>query len=513
LANLPQVEVRGEVFLPWDSFEANNKEREANGEALFANPRNAASGSLRHLDPRVVAARKLDFFAYTLHLPTAEDSWPATQWESLDLLKSCGFCVNPHRQLCQTIEAVGEYYDSWDKKRFELPYMTDGVVVKIDSFHLQNRLGFTNKFPRWAVALKYPAEEVPTRVIAIELNIGRTGAVTPLAHLEPVQLAGTTVRRATLHNADRIAKLDLRVGDTVIVRKAGEIIPEVVRVLPELRPDQTTIFAMPENCPACGNKLVKLQDEAVTRCVNIQCPAILKRSIVHWVSRDALDIRGLGEKVVEQVVKAGLVTAIPDLYELTLDRLSQIDRLGERSATKIIAAIAASKERPWSRVLYGLGIRHVGSSIAEILTQKFPSAELLSQAKATDIESIYGIGIEIAQSLYQWWQIPANRETIDRLRTHGIQLQETTDENSPTGDTSSLPLTGLVFVVTGTLPTLDRKDAKALIKKNGGKVTDSVSQKTNFLVVGENAGSKLDKAAELNIPTLSEADLLAKIGN
>jgi DNA ligase (NAD+) len=513
LADLPQVEVRGEVFLPWDSFEANNKEREANGEALFANPRNAASGSLRHLDPRVVAARKLDFFAYTLHLPMAEDSLPATQWESLDLLKSCGFRVNPNRQLCQTIEAVGEYYDSWDKKRFELPYMTDGVVVKIDSFDLQNRLGFTNKFPRWAVALKYPAEEVPTRVIDIELNVGRTGAVTPLAHLEPVQLAGTTVRRATLHNADRIAELDLRIGDTVIVRKAGEIIPEVVRVLPELRPDRTTIFAMPENCPACGNKLVKPIDEAVTRCVNIQCPAILKRSIVHWVSRDALDIRGLGEKVVEQVVEAGLVNAIPDLYELTLDRLSQIDRLGEKSATKIIAAIAASKERPWSRVLYGLGIRHVGSSIAEILTQKFPSAELLSQAKSTDIESIYGIGIEIAQSVYQWWQIPTNRDTIGRLRTHGIQLQETIDENSPSGDASNLPLTGLVFVVTGTLPTLDRNDAKALIKKNGGKVTDSVSKKTNFLVVGENAGSKLDKAVELNIPTLSEADLLAKIGN
>ncbi len=500
------VEVRGEAFLPIEVFEQINQEREAAGEQLFANPRNAAAGTLRQLDPKIVARRRLDFFAYTLHIPGKDDAdVTRTQWEALEMLQTLGFRVNPNRKRCASLEEVRDYYNSWDTQRRNLPYMTDGVVVKLNSFALQEQLGFTQKFPRWAIALKYPAEEAPTVVKNISVNVGRTGALTPLAEMQPVQLAGTTVQRATLHNRDRIAELDIRIGDTVIVRKAGEIIPEVVRVLPELRPADTQPFQMPTHCPVCSQPVIRPTGEAVTRCINTSCPAILKGALTHWASRNALDINGLGEKLVEQLVDQAVVHSVADLYDLTVEQLTSLERLGKKSAEKLVSAIAQSKTQPWSRVLYGLGIRHVGSVNAQTLVQQFPTVEQLASASAAHIEGVYGIGPEIAQSVYSWFQVPANQALIDRLRKAGLQLARKIELTNPT---KSQPLRGKTFVITGTLPTLKRDEAKALIEQAGGKVTNSVSSKTDYLVAGEEAGSKLEKAQALGIPQLSEAQLL-----
>ncbi|MBD2608485.1 NAD-dependent DNA ligase LigA [Scytonema hofmannii FACHB-248] len=508
LENVERVEVRGETFLPLEVFKQINSQRLAAGEQLFANPRNATAGTLRQLDSRIVAQRQLDFFAYTLHIPGLDDASIAnTQWEALELLQNIGFRVNPNKHLCATYAEVAEYYQHWDTERLNLDYMTDGVVVKLNSFKLQEQLGFTQKFPRWAVALKYAAEEAPTRVENIAVNVGRTGALTPLAEMRPVQLAGTTVSRATLHNSDRIAQLDIRIGDTVIVRKAGEIIPEVLRVLKELRPDDTKPFVMPTHCPVCNQPVVREMGEAVTRCVNASCAAILKGAIEHWVSRDALDIRGMGEKLVHQLVDKGVVHSVADLYDLTEDKFCELERMGKKSAEKLVSAIACSKNQPWSRVLYGLGIRHVGSVNAQLLTEKFPSVEKLAQARQSDIEGIYGIGAEIAQSAYQWFHIAANQTLIERLQAAGLQF---VGEVTLTSDNQKL--VGKTFVITGTLPTLKRDEAKALIQKNGGKVTESVSKKTDYLVVGEDAGSKLEKAESLGITQLSEAQLLELVG-
>lgn len=506
------VEIRGEAFLPLDVFEQINQEREEAGEPLFANPRNAAAGTLRQLDPRIVDRRRLDFFPYTLHIPgleTGEDSAqsliPNTQWDALELMATLGFRVNPNRKLCASLDEVRDYYNYWDLERRNLPYMTDGVVVKLNLFALQEQLGFTQKFPRWAIALKYPAEEAPTVVHNISVNVGRTGALTPLAEMQPVQLAGTTVQRATLHNSDRIAELDIRIGDTVIVRKAGEIIPEVVRVLPELRPADAQPFRMPTHCPVCNQPVVRPVGEAVTRCINASCQAILKGALVHWASRNALDINGLGEKIVQQLVDQGVVHSVADLYDLTAQQLASMERMGKKLAEKLVSAIANSKTQPWSRVLYGLGIRHVGSVNAQTLTQQFPTVEQLAIASAATIEGVYGIGPEIAQSVFQWFQVPANQVLINRLREAGLQLA---GEFRSIAEPNRQVLSGKTFVITGTLPTLKRDEAKELIEKVGGKVTNSVSSKTDYLVVGEDAGSKLEKAQTLGITELSEAQLL-----
>lgn len=507
-ASLPErIEVRGEAFLPLEVFQKINQERQKVGEAVFANPRNAAAGTLRQLDSRIVAQRRLDFFAYTLHIPGRDDaSIASTQWEALELLQKLGFRVNPNKRLCSSLKEVAEYYEHWDTERLNLPYMTDGVVVKLNSFKLQEQLGFTQKFPRWAVALKYAAEEAPTRVENIAVNVGRTGALTPLAEMRPVQLAGTTVSRATLHNADRIAQLDIRIGDTVIVRKAGEIIPEVLQVLRELRPDGTEPFVMPTHCPVCGQPVVREMDEAVTRCVNASCAAILKGAIEHWVSRDALDIRGMGEKLVHQLVDKRVVHSVADLYDLTEEKLYELERMGKKSAQKLVEAVAQSKNQSWSRVLYGLGIRHVGSVTAQELTEKFLTVEQLADATQADIETIHGIGAEIAQSVYQWFRIDANQTLISRLKDAGLQLEILPDAIAQSNGNQKLA--GKTFAISGTLPTLKRDEAKALIQKAGGKVTDSVSKKTDYLVVGEDAGSKLTKAQELGVAQLSEEQLL-----
>lgn len=505
----PIVEVRGEAFLALKVFEQINQEREKTGEAVFANPRNAVAGTLRQLDSRIVAKRRLDFFAYTLHILGKDDIDVAgTQWESLNLLEQIGFWVNPHRRLCYSLAEVEDYYNYWSKERIKLPYMTDGVVVKVNSVVLQQQLGFTQRFPRWAIALKYPAEEVPTVVESVMVQVGRTGMLTPVAKLKPVKLAGTTVSRATLHNSERIAKLNLYIGDTVIIRKAGEIIPEVVRVLPELRPATAKIFKMPAHCPECGQPVII--DEARMFCINASCPAILRSALIHWASRDALDINGMGEKLVQQMVEKQIVNSVADLYDLTVEKVASLQRMGKKSAQKLIEAIAESKNQPWARVLYGLGIRYVGSVNAQILTEKFPSVEELAKATITEIESIYGIGEKIAQSVYEWFQIPANQSLIARLRAAGLQLanQKNSAEGGGGERKESLVVSGKTFVITGTLPNLKRNEAKALIEQAGGKVKDSVSRKTDYIVVGEDAGSKLKKATELGITQLSEAQLL-----
>lgn len=501
-----RVEVRGEAFLPLDTFDRINAEREANDEAPFKNPRNAAAGTLRQLDPRIVDRRQLQFFAYTLYIPDADGDRPfSSHEEALQQLQDFGFLVNPNRIRCHSLDEVAQYYDRWDSQRRQLPYMTDGVVVKLNDIELQQRLGFTQKAPRWAIALKYPAEEVPTTVESVTVQVGRTGALTPVANLNPVQLAGTTVSRATLHNGDRLRELDLHLGDTVVVRKAGEIIPEVVRVLADLRPENAPAVEMPNSCPECGQPVVKPEDEAVTRCVNASCPAILRGSLKHWASRGALDIDGLGEKLISQMVDRRFVRSVADLYQLRPQDLTTLDRMGKKSAQNLVESIESSKQQPWSRVLYGLGIRHVGSVNAQTLTQYFPSVDELAQATADEIAEIKGIGEEIASAIVQWFQIPANAELVDRLKQAGLQLSGTPDELPA----ESQLLNGETFVLTGTLPNLTRSEAKSLIEKAGGKVTGSVSSKTNYVVVGAEAGSKLAKAEKLGITLLSEEELLA----
>lgn len=507
------LEIRGEAFLPIHTFEALNRERAQDGLPPFANPRNAAAGTLRQLDSQIVAQRRLDFFPYILHLPEPNPISPAIadQWGRLNLLETLGFKVNPHRQRCGDLAAVKAYFQTWDEGRKQLPYMTDGVVVKLNGIPLQTQLGFTQKFPRWAIALKYPAEEVATVVQNITVNVGRTGAVTPMAIMAPVAVAGTTVQRATLHNGDRIQELDVRLGDTVIIRKAGEIIPEVVRVLPELRPDHTEPFTMPRHCPECTSPLVRPPGEVVTRCVNASCPAILRGSLIHWASRDALDIRGLGEKVAIALIEGGLVASVADLYGLTVESLAVLDRFGEKSAHNLIQAIAQSKQQPYHRLLYGLGIRYVGKVNGEILAANFPTLSQLRQASFSQLQGVYGIGEEIAQSVHHWFQIPANGALVDQLQAIGLQFTQ-----EPPASPGAIAAQGSIFagktvVVTGTLQRLTRKEAETLIKQAGGKVTGSVSKNTDFLLAGEKAGSKLTKAQQLGVAQLTESEFLGQL--
>jgi DNA ligase (NAD+) len=516
------VEVRGEALIPDATFAAINAEREARGEPPFANPRNACAGTLRQLDPKVVAARRLDFFAYTLHLSEAEQPErpdgdpppPRSQWEALRWLEAAGFRVNPNAERLGDLAAVEAFFSRWGEARKALPYATDGVVVKLDDLRLQDEAGFTQKAPRWAIALKYAAEEAPSRLLRLTCQVGRTGVVTPVAEFEPVPLAGTTVSRATLHNADRLAELDLHAGDTVVVRKAGEIIPEVVRVLPELRPAGAAPLALPHTCPECGSELVREEGEAATRCVNSSCPAILRGSLRHWVSKGALDVDGLGSKLIEQLVDRGLVHSIADLYRLDGALLASLERMGEKSAANLVEALEASRRQPWHRQLYGLGIHHVGEVNAKALARAFPSAAELATAAADSpdtITAVFGIGAEIAQSLRMWFATPANQALLEQLEQRGFSLAAGAAERSGAGAAGGAegPLAGQSFVLTGTLSSLSRSQAQARIEAAGGRVIGSVSRKTNWLVAGAEAGSKLAKATALGVPVLDEPSLLA----
>jgi DNA ligase (NAD+) len=507
------VEVRGEAFIPDATFAAINAEREQRGEALFANPRNACAGTLRQLDPKVVAARRLDFFAYTLHLPG--DAQPPGQWAALEWLNRAGFRVNPNRERCEDLAAIQRFCDHWEQGRHDLPYATDGVVVKLNDLQLQDEAGFTQKAPRWAIALKYPAEEAPTRLLRVGAQVGRTGAITPVAEFEAVALAGTSVSRATLHNADRIAELDLHLGDTIVVRKAGEIIPEVVRMLPELRPSDATPVQLPQHCPECGSNLVREGDEAATRCVNSSCPAILRGGLRHWVSKGALDVDGLGSKLIEQLVDRGLVGSLADLYRLDASLLASLDRMGDKSATNLVEALEASKQQPWHRQLYGLGIRHIGEVNGKALAAAFFSIDSLAAAALEapeQIAELHGIGPEISASLGQWLRTPANKQLLQDLRSVGLSMEASASEQEAASQAEADAdgvLQGKTLVLTGTLPNLSRSDAKALIEAAGGKVSGSVSKKTDYLVAGEAAGSKLTKAESLGVTVLSEDDLTA----
>ena len=514
------VEVRGEALIPDGTFAAINTERSERGDALFANPRNACAGTLRQLDPKVVAARRLDFFAYTLHLP---DDWqptnpprPTSQWEALQWLQAAGFRVNPNAALCPNLAAVEAFFAQWGSRRRLLPYATDGVVVKLNDLRLQADAGFTQKAPRWAIALKYAAEESPSRLLRLSCQVGRTGVVTPVAEFEPVPLAGTTVSRATLHNADRLAELDLHAGDTIVVRKAGEIIPEVVRVLAELRPAGATPLALPRACPECGSELVREDGEAATRCVNSSCPAILRGSLRHWVSKGALDVDGLGGKLIEQLVDRGLVGSIADLYRLDAALLASLERMGETSAANLVLALEASKAKPWHRQLYGLGIHHVGEVNAKALARAFGSMVELASAAAESPEqltAVEGIGPTIAESLRQWLATGANRRLLEEIAACGFALAASEAERQGPGQGSGAhgpaPLAGRTFVLTGTLPSLSRSQAAARIEAAGGKVSGSVSKKTSYVVAGDEAGSKLSKAEGLGVPVLDESGLLS----
>ncbi len=493
------LEVRGETFMPKDEFLRLNHQRQAAGEKLFANPRNACAGTLRQLDSKMVAARRLHFFAYAAHFATSQ-----TQAELLNELEDYGFHVNPHRQLCADLEQVRLFCDHWEKARHTLAYDTDGVVVKVNSFAHQREVGFTSKFPRWAIAFKYPAEEKTTIVEAISIQVGRTGALTPVAELQPVLIAGSTVSRATLHNQDRIRDLDVRVGDSVVVRKAGEIIPEIVQVIADLRPVQTVAYQFPECCPECGTAVVRLPKEAVTRCPNVQCPALIRGRIAHWCA--ALEIDGIGDKLIAQLVATQGVKSVADLYALDIEQLGALERMGKRSATKIVEQLERSKTQSWSRVLYGLGIRHIGSSISTVLARAFPGANLLGEATLEKIAALYGFGTELAQSVVDWFANPSNRELLAQLEARGVQLAGAAEA------AHSDILAGKTFVITGTLPTLSREACTELIERNGGKVTSSVTGRTSYLVAGEKAGSKLSRAETLKVKVLSEAQLYMLVG-
>ena len=443
---------------------------------------------------------------------------PTSQWEALQWLRAAGFKVNPNAVLLPDLAAVEAFCAEWEERRRGLDYATDGVVVKLDDLRLQDEAGFTQKAPRWAIALKYAAEEAPSKLLRLSCQVGRTGVVTPVAEFEPVPLAGTTVSRATLHNADRLAELDLHAGDTIVVRKAGEIIPEVLRVLPELRPSGTQRLELPHTCPECGSELVREEGEAATRCVNSSCPAILRGALRHWVSKGALDVDGLGSKLIEQLVDRGLVGSIADLYGLEAAVLASLERMGAKSAENLVAALAASKQQPWHRQLYGLGIHHVGEVNAKALAKAFASAaELATAATETPelITAVYGVGGEIAQSLQQWFATPANQRLLTALEGLGFSLATSPAELAAGGaapDGATAALAGQTFVLTGTLPSLSRSQAQALIEAAGGKVSGSVSKKTSYVVAGAEAGSKLAKAESLGVPVLDEAGLLALIG-
>jgi DNA ligase (NAD+) len=500
-----QFEVRGEAFIPRSVFEQTNIDREAAGETRFANPRNAAAGTIRQLDPKMVAARKLDMFAYDL---LAGDRKPfASHWEALEWLSGAGFHVNPDRELCPSIDEVIEFCNRLEARRDELGYEIDGVVVKVNSTALQDDFGATQKAPRWAVAYKYPARQATTQVLDIQVQVGRTGALTPVAHLEPVFLAGSTVARATLHNEDEIKRLGLLIGDWVQIEKSGEVIPKVLKVVESRRTGKEKPFAMPTRCPVCGGVISRPEGEVVSRCVSAHCPAQLKGALIHFSSRRAMRIEGLGYSLVDQLVEKKLVRDVGDLYRLTLDDIAGLERMAKKSATNLLGQIEASKTRDLANLVYALGIRHVGDRTAGILARHFGSLEALGKATVEELDDIHEIGLTVAESVRDWFDDPGNAELCERLRASGVR----TAVERTAGAVADERFAGKQFVLTGTLPSLTRDEARALIETRGGRVTSSVSKKTDFVVAGEEAGSKLDKAQELGVQVIDESALRAMI--
>ncbi|MBQ6000367.1 MAG: NAD-dependent DNA ligase LigA [Clostridia bacterium] len=500
---LPYLEVRGEVYLPSEAFERLNRQREAEGLQLFANPRNAAAGSLRQLDPSVTAQRELSIFVFNIQAMEGERVFG--HFESLELLKTLGFRVIPDYRRYDSIRQCVDRVNEIGEKRNSLPFETDGAVIKLDSLEQRAQLGSTAKFPRWAVAFKYPPEMKETKLLDVSIAVGRTGVLTPTAILEPVRLSGSTVRAATLHNRDFILHKDIRIGDTVLVRKAGEIIPEIVEVNKAKRDGSERPYRFPERCPSCGEPVLDDAEEAAVRCTNPSCPAQLIRSVAHFCSRAAMDIEGMGEQSAEQFVASGLIHSIADLYELSVEQISALDRKGEKSAFKLMESIEKSKRRGLARLLFGFGVRHIGERGAAALAETFGSMERLSRATYEELTAVPNIGAEMAESLLSFFSHRETKDQLARLAAAGVDMtQETKSEGTS--------LLGKTFVLTGTLPNLTRDQAKRLIEGEGGTVSSSVSRKTSYVVVGENGGSKLTRAQELQIPLLDEAELMNLLG-
>lgn len=499
------LEVRGEVYFPRDAFESMNEERTARGEQAFANPRNAAAGTLKLLDTNLVAQRPLRMFAYSAGEATVE--LPKTHAEFLDKLDELGFAVNPNRRVCSSIDEVIALTEEWEGKRRSLNYETDGLVVKVNRRDWQDALGATSKSPRALVAYKFSAEQGQSRLLRVEWNVGRTGAVTPVAIMEPVRLAGTTVKRATLHNLDELERLGIQVGDAILVEKGGDIIPKVVRVLDSLRTGEEKSIDIPKECPSCGSALVRPEDEVALRCVNAACPAQVRERIQHFAARDAMDIDGLGEKVVHALVDAGLVKDVADLYDLEAEQIASLERMGEKSSQNLVEAIEESKTRPLARFLFALGMRFVGASSARDLAAAFGTLDRFLEAAREEIVAIEGLGESVADSIEEFRERPENRDLIRRLRERGIDPPP--DETAAEREVHrSDDFDGKTFVLTGGLESLTRSDAKAEIEKRGGRVTGSVSKKTDVVIVGTDAGSKLEKAQKLGITTWDEQQLL-----
>ncbi|HOE13409.1 MAG TPA: NAD-dependent DNA ligase LigA [Candidatus Saccharicenans sp.] len=497
------VEVRGEVYLPYESFQKINEERGKNGEPLFANPRNATAGSIRLLDPKEVARRRLDIFLYYIFINGQE---MPSQWENLQQLKKLGFKINPHSRLCQNIEEVISYHREWTEKRDSLDYDVDGVVVKVNSTRQRQMLGATAKSPRWAIAFKFPARQATTRIKDIIIQVGRTGALTPVAILEPVQISGTTISRCTLHNEEELRRKDIRIGDYVLLERSGDVIPHIVSVMKERRTGQEKPFVWPKKCPVCHSTLYKEEDEAISHCLNPSCPARIRESIIHFASRRAMNIEGLGEALVDQLLASGLVKKIPDLYHLKYEDLVQLERMGPKSARHLLDQIEASKSRELWRLIFALGIRHVGEKMAQTLARRYKDLERLASAPEEDLMQIEGIGPEVAKEIVFFFSQPENRGLLKELKQAGLKFKETEKESG------SRPLEGLTFVLTGTLSSMTRDEAKEKIEQLGGNVSSSVSRNTDYLVVGEEPGSKLARARELGVKIIYEKEFLALLG-
>lgn len=502
------IEVRGEAYMPKKSFEALNKARADKGEELFANPRNAAAGSLRQLDPKIAASRNLSTFIYAIG-GDGEAYGIDSHAEMLDYLETLGFPSNKEREFCETIDDVLAFINKWTENRPHLPYEIDGIVVKVNRYAHQDELGYTAKSPRWAIAYKFPAEEVMTTLLDIELTVGRTGVITPTAILTPVQVAGTTVGRASLHNEDLIREKDIRIGDTVIIHKAGDIIPEVVGVILEQRPENSVPFEMPTNCIACGSELVRIEGEVALRCVNPTCPAQIAEGIKHFVSRNAMNIDGLGEKVVEQLLRENYIRDVSDLYHLEAEQLVKLERMGEKSAKNLVEAIERSKENSMERLLFGLGIRHVGEKAAKLLAETFESMDALMAAKEEEITAIYEIGGKMADSIVTYFDSDEVKALITRLKEAGVNMLYKGKKVQV--EMGNNPFAGKTIVLTGKLSQLTRNEAKAKIEELGGTVTGSVSKKTDLVIAGEDAGSKLTKANELGIEVWDENRLIEQL--
>lgn len=494
------INVRGEVYINRDDFQRLNAERGAKGEGLFANPRNAAAGSLRQLDPKITAGRPLDIFLYGVGGGVSHAY--KTHKEALDYVRDLGLKINPHSRICYGIDEVLAYVEEWSKKRTELPYEIDGIVIKVNDLALQESLGVTSHSPRWAIAYKFPAEQVITRVTDIEVQVGRTGALTPLAHLEPVFVSGSTVSRATLHNEDIVKDRDIRIGDYVVLQKAGDIIPEIVRSLPERRTGDEVPFVMVKECPVCAGEVVRIPGEAVTRCINPHCPAQRLERLIHFASRGAMDIDGLGPAVIGQLVEAGFVDTPADFYALSREDLLSLERFGEKSADNLLGAIEASKERPLSRVIFALGIRLVGVEVARELARHVRTIDRLQSISKEELLEIPAIGDKIAQSVVDFFAQEENTALIWALREAGVNMSEGEQQSD------RAVLEGLTFVVTGRLSRFTRDGIEERLRSFGADVTSSVSKKTSYLVAGERGGSKLTRAQELGVPVLSEKDLI-----